>query len=177
MSGTDTEAGASPESAQAATGAVVLKFLRAHAVWAVIAVPFVVHIVVAVQNLRYGQQRVVPEFSDVSGAGLTVVLRTFGELFVRPETWQEMARLYALWTVIFLVLAIYRAVKSESNILYGVTLFLSHGLAAVLILAVITPSLWVLLRGVGPVAVDLAPPLVMLFIGVLLTIAARNASS
>ncbi len=154
----------------------VVRFLRAYAAWMVILVPFAIHVVLAVRNLRLGYHGVVPVFTDLSGADLFVLIRTYGQLFVRPETWLEMARLYALWTVVFMVLSLYRGVRAENNILSGVILFMSHGVASVLILAVILPVLWVLLAGWGPGVVELAPPLVLGFIGVLLTRTARSAS-
>ncbi len=154
----------------------VMKFVREYAAWLGIAVPFAIHMGLAMGNMRLGYHEVVPVFADISGADLMVLLRTYATLFVRPETWAVMARLYALWTVAFLVLSVCWALRADTNILSGVTLFAAHGLAAVLILAVITPALWVLLAGWGPGVVELAPPLVLGFIGVLLTVGARNAS-
>lgn len=155
----------------------VIRFLRRYAGWLVVAVPFFIHLWVAVRNLRLGIHGILPEFADVSGAGVAVWIQTYRTLFVRPETWTVMARLYALWTLVFLVLSIYRALREENSVLYGVALFLAHGLAGVVILAVLTPTVWVLLAGWGPRIVELTPPVVLLFIGVILTITARNASS
>ncbi len=154
----------------------VIRFLRRYAGWLGVTVPFFVHLWVAVRNLRLGIHTALPEFADVSGEGVTVWLQTYRTLFVRPETWTVLARLYALWTLVFLILSIYRALREDNSVLYGVALFFAHGLAGVLILAVLTPTLWVLLAGWGPRIVELTPPLVLLFIGSILTIAARSAS-
>lgn len=162
--------------AERSTSTDVAKFVRQYGAWLGIAVPFAIHMGLAVVNLRLGHHEVVPVFADVSGADLIVLLRTYATLFVRPETWSVMARLYALWTVVFLVLSVCWALRAETSILSGVTLFAAHGLAAVLILALITPALWVLLAGWGPGAVEMTPPLVLGFIGVLLTVGARDAS-
>lgn len=118
--------------------------------------------------LTTGNEVVVPAFRDMLDAGFDVWIRTLVRLFVRPGTEVQMASFFALWVLIWLGLSVYAAVRAGDDVLVGVLIFLTHGIGAVMVLAVVTPCIWILLSKLGPTAVAFSTPLVLAAITVLL---------
>lgn len=81
-------------------------------------------------------------------------------LFVKPETAVATIRLAAFWTLVLLALCIYTSLHAGMRLPHGIVAFIGHGLATLLALAVVTPSVWWLFGTWGAVAVELLTPLV-----------------
>ncbi len=157
-------------------GGAAARFLRSYGLWAAVLIPFLIHMVLAVQHIRLGYHAVVPEFAEFSGSGIMEWLRAYGMLFMRPETQLTLSRMYALWVIVFMSLSVYPALRGRENIMDGVLQFITHSLAVILILSVLLPTVWILMAGWGPAMVELIPPVVFLFMGFLLTQNVRNIS-
>ncbi len=137
--------------------------------WLTAGIPFVLHFGWTLRTLLAGvDEESVPRFSAMLGGELMEWIEVAAALFVRPNTLVSVASLTALWLLVWLGLSIHSALRDEEDVLGGVITFLNHLIAAGMVLFVVTPCLWIMLAGWGPTASTFAPPLVFLFITVVL---------
>jgi len=137
--------------------------------WLTAGIPFIIHFGWTVRTLNGGaDDAAVPRFSEMLGAEFMEWAEVAAALFVRPGTMVSVASFSALWILIWLGLSIHSALRDDEDVLGGVVIFLTHVIAAVIVLLVATPSVWILFAGWGPSASAFAPPLVLLFITVVL---------
>ena len=148
-------------------------FLRYYVAWILAAVPFVLHVSVAIRNVRAGYHIGVPEIREVMGEGVVTWLLTYAKLLASPETQVTMIWLYSLWALVLVGLSIHAALRAGERLMFGVSLFLGHAVGAGVFLAVLIPAVWVLFMGMGPAAREFVPPLVLLGISLWMERATR----
>ena len=145
-----------------------LSTLSRYTAWVVAGIPFLVHLIWGIRNSLHGAHQNIAPFGDLAGEELSVWANTFVQLFVRPGTGLQAVHLYTFWLLALLALSIYGALRAESDIAHGVLLFISHTLAGAIMLAVVTPAIWILFGGAGPLASEFVPPILLFMIAVFL---------
>ncbi|MEX2355587.1 MAG: hypothetical protein WD535_01000 [Thermaerobacterales bacterium] len=135
--------------------------------WLSAGIPVLIHIITAIRNVLAGHHQVLPAFQSFEG-GLTDALSVYVTLFFKPETAETSYRLFALWLLVILGLAIFDALRAGDRLPSGVASFIGYFFAGVILLALVTPAVWFLFGSWGPAAVEFAPPLIFGVIAVLL---------
>lgn len=126
------------------------------------------HFGAAFNSIKLGLHKSVPTVFASGGMGLTGWLTTYRLLLFKPETTINVARIYALWILVMLFMAVYLALRSGQRLPSGIGSFVAYLLSAMIMVAIATPAIWYVFGSWGPAAVEFVPPVLLTVVTLLM---------